>query len=167
MALIVKKKSLIVFCLQRDIIIYDVDNGQNTRITVPVNTKPLNSNGNEETASGDESAKPKQSNKVINGQITNVAISENLELIGITTHGDKQLYLYQINDNNLELISQRDLVRGTSSIRFTPDSKSLLVADKTGDCFLFDCETDINKKGKWIFGHFSMVLDILLTSDLK
>lgn len=167
MALIIKKKSLIVICLHRDIIVHDVENGHNTRVTVPVNIKSTNSKENDEAASEDETTKLKQSNKIINGQITNIAVSENVKLIGITTHGDKQIYLFRLNDDNLKLISQRDLVRSTSAIRFTPDSKSLLVADKTGDCFLFDCETDINKPGKWIFGHFSMVLDILMTSDSR
>lgn len=167
MALVVKKNSLIFVCLHRDIIVYDTNAGKTIKATVPVNAKPAKSNENDDDASGDENSKPKPSNKPLSGQITHLVVSENVQLVAVTAHGDKQLNLFRLSENHLELISQRDLVRATSAIRFTPDSKSVLVADKTGDCFLFECDANVNKPGKWIFGHFSMVLDILLTPDQK
>lgn len=166
MALIAKKSSFIAFCVQRDIVVYDEASGRHSRATVPnCATSSVDKTG--EAESGDDSSQHKPPNKVVNGQITHLDVSENLQLLAVTTHSDKQLHLYRLDGQQLELLSQRDLVRATSAIRFTPDSKSLLVADKTGDCFLFDCEENVSVAGKWIFGHFSMVLDILLTPNSK
>lgn len=117
-------------------------------------------------------------NKLELCKIQHMTVSGNNELLAITTSAEEKcLFVYQLTDTlaiqenddqnviSSQLISKRDLSRSSNVIRFAPDSKQLLVADKTGDCYIFDSATDA--PGKWVLGHFSMVLDILFTSDLK
>lgn len=88
--------------------------------------------------------------------------------MAITTTSDKFLFVYRFDNGILNLLRHQQLTRGTSTIRFTPDSKSLLVADKTGDCYIYTCEVnEENHSGKWILGHCSIVLDILMTNDSR
>lgn len=170
MALIAKNKSQIVLCANRDIIIFNSENESSSRINVPI--KSIGSTGakaNEADDSENENNEPKGPTKLSPGQITHLAVSNCGKLLAVTTFGDKLLHLYKLSadDGSLELLSQRELVRGSSAMRFTPDSKSILLADKTGDCYTFDCDGDVAAKVVWIFGHFSMILDILLTTDSK
>lgn len=98
-------------------------------------------------------------------KIQHIAVAGNNELLAITTAEEKILYMYKLSDSGAEFISKRDIARTSNVIRFGPDFKQLLVADKTGDCYIYDCATAT--PGKWLLGHFSMVLDSILTADLK
>lgn len=77
---------------------------------------------------------------------------------------DKTLYLYDVLQSELKLRSRRKIARNASALRFFPDSSSLLVADKTGDVYVFDC-IDAESPGKWIQGHISQVLDIQMNKQ--
>lgn len=170
MALIAKNKSQIVVCANRDIIIYNLDNGLHSRTVVPINSARSASVKADEVAESDnENNESKGPTKLTPGQITHMAVSDSGKLLAVTTYGDKLLHLYKLSadDGSLELLSQRELVRGSSAMRFAPDAKFLLLADKTGDCYTFDCDADAAANGKWILGHFSMILDILLTPNSK
>lgn len=170
MALIAKNKSLIVLCANRDIIIFNLNNESSSRTNVPIkSTGSSGAKAPEADDSDNENNEPKGPTKLTPGQITHLAVSNCGKLLAATTYGDKLLHLYKLkaDDGSLELLSQRELVRGSSAMRFTPNSKSILLADKTGDCYTFDCDGDVVAKGEWILGHFSMILDILLTTDSK
>lgn len=168
--MIAKNKSQIVLCANRDIIIFNSDNESLSKTTVPINSIGSATVKSDEVVESDnENNEPKGPTKNGPGQITYLAVSDCGKLLAVTTQGDKSLHLYRLSadDGSLELLSQRELVRGSSAMRFAPDSKSILLADKTGECYSFDCDEDVTAKGKWILGHFSMILDILLTSDSK
>ncbi|XP_063699082.1 tRNA (guanine-N(7)-)-methyltransferase non-catalytic subunit wuho [Culicoides brevitarsis] len=78
---------------------------------------------------------------------------------------DKTLYLYDVLPDAINLRSRRKIARNASAMSFFPDSSSLLVADKTGDVFVFDC-IDAESPGKWIQGHISQVLDIQMNKEM-
>lgn len=171
MALIAKNNDLIVLCVNRDIIVLNSKNGSHSKITVPINSiGPTSAKTDDAADSDNENNEPKGPMKLTPGQITHLSLSNCGQLLAVTTYGDKLLHLYKLKatDGSLELLSQRELVRGSSAMRFAPDAKSILLADKTGECYLFGCDGDAAAaKGKWILGHFSMILDILLTPDSK
>lgn len=97
--------------------------------------------------------------------IQNIAVSPNGQLLVMTTTGDKLVYMYKIlATDKHELVAKRALSRISSSMVFSSDSRLLYIADKTGDCYEFDCE-NMETAGKWILGHLSMVLDVLVTPD--
>lgn len=102
-------------------------------------------------------------------KIQHITISASGTLLAITTAEDKAIYIYRITtatDISCELLSKRESTRTSSSICFSPDSEWLLLADKTGDCLLFDCRADnVTVPGQWILAHFSMVLDILMAPN--
>lgn len=106
-------------------------------------------------------------------KIQNITISPSATLLAITTAEDKALYTYRLAADDAtttacELLSKRESTRTASSIRFSPNSDWLLLADKTGDCLIYDCRPDnCSEPGKWLLAHFSMVLDILFTPNQR
>lgn len=60
----------------------------------------------------------------------------------------------------------KTLERAASKIIFTPSDKSVVVADKTGDVYLYSL-VDNNPKGTLLLGHLSILLDVLITPDEK
>lgn len=119
--------------------------------------------------------KPDQANgdddsEITNGQgdldhINNLEVYESDRLVAVTTI-DKVLFLYRFDGGQFTLVRQVALVRCTSKIRFSPDGKQVLVADKTGDCYVCNWDEE-TPKVKWILGHCSLALDILMTRDSK
>lgn len=75
----------------------------------------------------------------------------------------KQLCLY--GTKNFELLANRTLARAASRVRFTPRN-DIIVADKTGDAYLFSTENP-SRTGELLLGHLSMLLDVLVTSNEK
>lgn len=59
------------------------------------------------------------------------------------------------------------LERSASKIIFTPSDQNILVADKTGDVYLFSLSDTTSLKGTLILGHLSILLDITMTYDEK
>lgn len=100
-------------------------------------------------------------------QIQNVAATERFLAVSAT---DKTLFLFSFNvglrGRQLSLKSRRKLARNTSALKFFPNEEQLLVSDKTGDVFLYNCKL-AEEPGKWILGHISQVLDILVDSKLE
>lgn len=167
MALIANIDSTVIFCVHRDVIVVNLSSGVHSKFTLPVlvptKSKSDTANNSDEDENGGEKSKIS-----LSGQINRLTVSSNGELISVATIGDKALHLLKLRDDKiLELLSQRELARATSEICFTPDSNNLLVADKTGDGYLYECVPDANKSGKWLLGHYSMVLDVLMTPDSK
>lgn len=98
--------------------------------------------------------------------IQHVKLSPNGLLLAVTTSGQKALLIYECRPEHAKLVSIRSLARASSAINFAADNKTLLITDKTGDCYLFDCE-NYKQPGKLILGHLSVVYDVLLTPDEK
>jgi len=90
------------------------------------------------------------------------AVSPNSNLLALCDES-KQVTLWKLPE--AELISQRNLQRRATRALFTQDSKGLLVADKSGDVYLFSTEKE--KEGELLLGHLSMLLDLRITLDSK
>lgn len=172
MALIGSLEKHLLVTIQRTIYLLNLDNQSISAELVPkIEKKSTQSQNNDENvdataAADDDDAENTEANGTTElDHINNLEISENNRLIGITTI-DKYLFLYRFDDGQLSLIQQVPLVRSTSKIRFTPDGRNVLVADKTGDCYIVSC-SDENPKVKWILGQCSIALDILMTKDAR
>ncbi|KAL1458137.1 hypothetical protein WDU94_008308 [Cyamophila willieti] len=90
------------------------------------------------------------------------ALSPDNSLLAIQSPG-KELLVYNVQ--TWEVIFKRQLGRGASKILFSPDSRNIVVGDKTGDVFLYNIFSD--EKETALLGHLSMVLDIIMTNDGK
>lgn len=64
------------------------------------------------------------------------------------------------------LISERNIERRPSKIIFTPKSDYVILTDKTGDVYSYAI-TNPSEKGKFLLGHVSVILDVLVTPDEK
>lgn len=180
MALIAKSDEFIILTAQRSIFVWNTENKTHSLTEVPkVPRKNVDTSGfanakngkqekneNKDENKDEENAEEDQSN-VEFGNINRLNVSPSNQLVAVTTVGDKFLFLYQLTDGALNLLQSIQLARATSILRFTPNSKHLLIADKTGDCSILDCQHQVGNESKWILGHLSIVLDALMTNDLK
>uniref|UniRef100_A0A1I8M677 Uncharacterized protein n=1 Tax=Musca domestica TaxID=7370 RepID=A0A1I8M677_MUSDO len=98
--------------------------------------------------------------------IQHVKMSPNRQMVAITTSGQKAVLLYTLRPEHAKLVSVRNLARASSAVTFSPDSKRLLVCDKTGDCYEYSCE-DFEAAPKILLGHLSIVYDVLWSRDEK
>ncbi|RZF48648.1 hypothetical protein LSTR_LSTR010738 [Laodelphax striatellus] len=64
----------------------------------------------------------------------------------------------------LKLISNRCLQKRANKVRFSPNCDSIVVADKSGDVFLFSVKNPLDP-GILILGHLSMLLDVIVSPD--
>lgn len=97
--------------------------------------------------------------------IHNIAVSEAGNLLAFTTN-EKSLFLCKIEGSTAVTVSRRFFLRATSVVTFSSSGNVLFLADKTGDVFEYSCE-DVNKQGRWIFGHISQILDLVVKADNK
>lgn len=169
MALLTTINKTILLAAKREVKFFD-SNGTNVfKLTLPLfdpkNTKQTEDNDDDDEPT-EEMVAPRKPDPSKDGSvIQNIAVSPNGQFLVITTTGDKLLYMYKVlATDKHELVSKRALSRISSSMVFSSDSRYLYIADKTGDCYEFDCE-NFEKAGKWILGHLSMVLDVLVTQD--
>ncbi|XP_033341412.2 tRNA (guanine-N(7)-)-methyltransferase non-catalytic subunit wuho [Megalopta genalis] len=93
--------------------------------------------------------------------ITNVTFSNDGKYFFVCTNR-KQLCLYE--KRNCNLLSNQTLTRAASKVRFTPGN-DIVVADKTGDAYLFPSNKSDN--AILLLGHLSMLLDVIVTEDEK
>ncbi|XP_043282308.1 tRNA (guanine-N(7)-)-methyltransferase non-catalytic subunit wdr4 [Venturia canescens] len=93
--------------------------------------------------------------------ITTIFTSTNGEYLGVCTNR-KQLCVYERPSRRL--ILNRTLARAASRARFTPDN-DIIVADKSGDLYLYENSENSENSGKLILGHLSMLLDCLVTRN--
>lgn len=94
-----------------------------------------------------------------------LAISEAHNLMAFTT-SDKSLFLCRLNESSASILSRRLFSRTSSVLKFSSCGQFLFLCDKTGDTFEYDCK-DVNKPGRWIFGHISQVLELSVSADLR
>lgn len=144
----------VIFCAERNIFVFDTESCTHTITNVPqIARKQKNTSENDNSCTIDDNKNEGSCPYHL------TTISKCKRLFAITS--DKFLFVYEFNYELLKLISTHQLARRPSSIKFTPDSKSVLVADKTGDCYIYECGS--KTEGRWILGHCSMVLDILMS----
>lgn len=76
----------------------------------------------------------------------------------------KSLCVVDIKHSEVSVKHVFELVRGASKVKFTPSGRYIVVADKSGDVYLFDLlkKDDV---GTIILGHLSLLLDVLVTPD--
>lgn len=75
----------------------------------------------------------------------------------------KELCVHEIN--SWQLVCKKELKRAASSVLFSPKTDKLVVADKSGDVYLFNFEKIQEEEGHLLLGHVSMILDVLITQD--
>lgn len=121
---------------------------------------------NNERGEQEEEVKQQQNIAKETPTIQHVKLAPNQQLLAVTTAGQKALLLYQLRPEHAKLASVRSLARASSAMTFSKDSKRLLVTDKTGDCYEYDCE-DYEAVPKLLLGHLSIVYDILWSQDEK
>lgn len=181
MALIAKSQEYVILCAKRQIFVFNTNDQTHSSVQLPQIPRKRNErNGSvDEKGTEDQERNEKENNDAESadhggggdeafGDINRLAISPCNNLIAVTTISDKFLFLYQRNGGALNLLHSYQLARATSALRFTPDSKHLLIADKTGDCYSYDCQANPpNNEAIWILGHLSIVLDILMSSNSK
>lgn len=118
-------------------------------------------------------------------QILAGAFSPNGSLLALCDD-HKQLTLWETS-SDWKCINQRNLIRRANKITFSPDSKKMFVADKTGDAYVLSVDSNLDDKvekkngdnndvkeddsnnfrGELLLGHLSMLLDILVSPDGK
>lgn len=166
----------LLLSVNRELLLINSSDGSSTQswLTLPPPEQPKKANGASNTGNAIEDAsnepdgedeQESKSNPNDSNRILHTAISSDKHLLAIATAGEKALYLYRLDvDQPPKLLSRRDLSRTSNAIRFGSGNGLLFVADKTGDCFTYDCLDDgVSAPSKWILAHFSMVLDILPT----
>lgn len=125
--------------------------------------KPSKLTVDEEDPSSELATSTENGGEKLEFRIGMILASKNSKFLAVAMT-DKTLYLYDILPGELKLRSRRKIARNASALRFFPDSSSLLLADKTGDVYVFDC-IDAESPGKWIQGHISQVLDIQMNKE--
>lgn len=179
MALIAKSQEYVILCAKRQIFVFNTSDRTHSSVQLPqIPRKRTERNGSvDEKGAADQEKNEKETNEAEPehgggteefGDINRMTISPCHKLIAVTTINDKFLFIYQRDGGALNLLHRYQLGRATSAVRFTPDSKHLLIADKTGDCYSYDCQNSSpSNEAKWILGHLSIVLDILMSSNSK
>lgn len=143
-------ESYVALCNNERVVIYNVENDTENFIILPSlesNSKiDVHNNVDIETYH----------------MITSVTFSEDGRYFAVCANR-KQLCLYETKD--MKLLSNRTLTRAVSKIRFSSNN-DVVVADKAGDAYLFSTSSPM-ENGTLILGHLSMLLDVLVTQDMK
>jgi len=143
-------ESYVALCNNERVIIHDVDNNTENVIILPdlESEKKIDVHNNVDIEAYH--------------MITSLAFSEDGRYFVVCTNR-KQLCLYETKD--LRLLSNRTLTRAASRVRFSPNN-DIVIADKAGDAYLFSTSGP-TETGTLILGHLSMLLDVLITQDMK
>lgn len=177
MALIVESPTHVIVCVHRDVIVVARNNNSVHKLTIPLNTKENRENNgkNDDTNNVDDADDSDDGDAIrsntqtsSSNQIHLACLSQCGTMLAVTTFGDKLLHILRVNGDNgaPEIIGQREVFRVASAIRFSSDAKFILLADKTGGCYQIDLKA-ADGPNKWLLGHLSIVLDILMTPDQK
>lgn len=125
----------IVLCSGENIVAYNIEKNEENILTLPKlnNLQENNTHNNEEIEAFHT--------------LMSVNFSSDGEYLSVCTNR-KQLCLYRRNE--LEIISNRCLVRAASKVCFTK-SNDIVVADKSGDAYLFSTSKPM-ENGKLLLG---------------
>ncbi|XP_017139193.1 tRNA (guanine-N(7)-)-methyltransferase non-catalytic subunit wuho [Drosophila miranda] len=133
--------------------------GLKTVETVPAPGHPASSSKQQPAALKEATGSVK-----VEVSIQNVTYSPDRQLLALTTVGQKAVLLYKSRPENAQLLSIRPLARASSALRFCSDGSSVLVTDKTGDCYQYDC-VEVDASPRLLLGHLSIVYDVLWSED--
>lgn len=150
MTLLTIKNNTFIICANKKIISYNIIDNTSTEITIPPLQCPSNLTKNQQDALKNEKS-----------TVLATSFSRNGDLFAICTL-NKQLVVY---GSEYKVLKNLNVARTVSKIRFTP-SNNIIVADKTGDVYLFDLKSE-NCEAEQVLGHLSMLLDALVTDCEK
>lgn len=159
--LVVALNRKIIFVNPNDLQIFKEVEIDADLVPLGLNPPTLKSEDNDEELK----LKPKKPVKEEEAKIQHVALSDDLQWLAVTTSGQKALLLYKCRPEHAKLVSVRAIPRASSAVIFAPSSSSLLVCDKTGDCYQFDVEEGSQNPGKLVVGHLSIVYDVLFPGE--
>ena len=97
-------------------------------------------------------------------EIQLIATNEANNLLAFTS-AEKSIFVCRVIKNSIEVLSRRYVNRAVCKIKIADNGK-LILADKSGDCFEYDC-IDFNTPGKWIFSHMSQILDFVIPTGFR
>lgn len=146
MILLKEHESKLIITAEDTIIICDFLVGKHKLIKLPEVILPPNlTKGQEDVLRAEKKS------------ITSVCFSKTNDLFAVTTQ-NKQVVVY---GEDFGVLKNFTLNRAASKIHFSPGN-DVLVADKTGDTFLYRLNGDV--KSELVLGHLSMLLDILVSN---
>ncbi|XP_075214789.1 tRNA (guanine-N(7)-)-methyltransferase non-catalytic subunit wuho [Lycorma delicatula] len=70
------------------------------------------------------------------------------------------------NTCDWSLIGDGVLQRSASKVRFSPDGKKIIVADKGGDIYVY-LRDNLSSQGSLLLGHLSVLFDVIISEDEK
>lgn len=126
-----------------DILLLDINNGKDQHITI-TELKKINN----------KDAKPAVNES---RNIISLEFSKCGQYIAVATE-NKWVIVY---DRNFKIVKRFIINRTASKVCFTPNN-DILVADKSGDVYLYEKNTD--KNGNLLLGHRSVILDLILSN---
>lgn len=92
-------------------------------------------------------------------EIQLIAANDATNLIAFTS-AEKSLFVCRVLNKSIKVLSRRYVNRAVCKIKIADNGK-LILADKSGNCFEYDC-IDFKTPGKWIFSHMSQILDFVI-----
>lgn len=146
MTLVRQSSTELVICAKNSLIVYNFSTRNNRIVTLP-DVKSL--------AKGNNS---RSSDKHEEDTITTATFSKDERYFIVSTF-KKQLIVY---NHNFDVFNKFILKRGASRLKCTKNNENIIVADKTGEVYVYNL-TDDGSEPTLLLGHLSMLLDILVT----
>lgn len=150
MSLFFAKNNNLIVSAANKLIILQLNSTETTEVLIPKINLPSNLSKNQQEVLRNEKA-----------EIVTCDFSTDHKLCAITTT-NKQLVVY---NKDFQVLHNLIISRTASKVCFLSNG-NLLVADKTGDVYLYDFEID-KSETSIILGHLSMILDVITTHDDK
>nr|CAH7724040.1 unnamed protein product [Callosobruchus chinensis] len=149
MVIIAKNENTLLLTTESNTLLCDLSSEQHTELKIPAPVLPDN-------LTKDQKDILLRDTKTVNS----VDFSQTHQHILLSTE-NKQIVVYS---RDLKVIKNFTVNRVPSKARFTP-SNDIVVADKTGDVYLYRLEGD--DRPTLLLGHLSIILDMLITKDGK
>nr|CAI5831776.1 unnamed protein product [Callosobruchus analis] len=149
MVIIAKNENILLLTTESNIVLCDLSSEEHTEVKIPAPVLPDN-------LTKDQREILLKDTKTVNS----IDFSQTNQHILLSTE-NKQIVVYS---RDLKVIKNFTVNRVPSKARFTP-SNDIVVADKTGDVYLYKLEGD--DRPTLLLGHLSIILDMLITKDGK
>ncbi|KAL7641413.1 UNVERIFIED_CONTAM: hypothetical protein RMT77_008553 [Armadillidium vulgare] len=155
-----------VISANRNIFLLNKSTSDVTKLEVPLSKDHKNTKKNDDSSD----------------DIVLITISKDQRYCAVATLS-KRLLIWEIS-SSWSLLIEESLTRKPMAFAFAPDSSAIVVADKTGDVYLYpisgtdkvlkgitsyaqDSNIDVEPGPEPLLGHLSMLLDLVLTDDGK